>query len=301
MQAKQQIIDEIQKMKKEQNAVILAHVYQDPDIQDIADHIGDSLALSKKAIDIDASTIVFCGVKFMAETAHILNPAKKVLLPHLHAGCDLADMATIQQLKKQKEQHPNAAVVCYINSSAEIKAESDICCTSANAIKVVESINQEEVLFLPDKNLGSYVEEKTNKKIIPWNGYCYVHEDIQPKTIQSLKQKHPTAEVIVHPECNKTIRNLADCIGGTAKMATYVKQSHCKEFIVGTEDNFIHHLKKQNPAKIFHSVHTKCKSMRKISLADVKQALEQKKHMITLEEPIRLKALKTLENMMNIS
>ena len=301
MNTNQRLIDEIQLLKKQKNAVILSHVYQDSEIQDIADYVGDSLALSKKAIRTNAEIILFCGVKFMAETAHILNPEKTILLPHSNAGCDLADMATIEQLMNKKQEYPNAAVVCYINSSAKIKAESDICCTSANALKIVQSLKEEKIIFLPDRNLGEYVEEQTSKKIIRWNGYCYVHEDINPKAIESLKQKHPTSEVIVHPECNKKVRDLADCIGGTAKMSSYVKESDCNDFIVGTEDNFIHHLKKHNPNKTFHPVNTKCKGMRKITLEDVKESLEKQKINITLLEPIRLKAKKTLENMMNLS
>jgi quinolinate synthase len=301
MKLNAEMLNDIKSLKKEHNAIILAHVYQDAAIQSIADIVGDSLALSKEAMAADADIIVFCGVRFMAETAHILNPEKTILLPSLNAGCELADMATIEQLKKEKENHPNAAVVCYINSSAEIKAASDICCTSANAVEIVQSLPQKEILFLPDKNLGSYVAEFTNKQIKLWDGYCYVHENINPQTITSLKETYPSSKIIVHPECNPIVRALADCIGGTAKMAQYVKTSNDNEFIVGTEDNFIHHLQKHNPHKQFHPVLTRCIGMEKITINDVKEALEQQKHVITLPKSIRLKAYSTLENMMKVS
>ena len=299
--ANHSIIQDINRLKKEKNAVILAHVYQDGATQDIADFIGDSLALSKKAVDTDAELIVFCGVSFMAETAHILNPDKTVLLPKLEAGCGLADMATIEELQKQKEKYPNAAVVSYVNSSAEIKSISDVCCTSANAVDIVNNVDEKTVLFVPDKNLGSYVAEHTDKKIILWDGYCYVHENITPDLINDMKKKHPAAEVIVHPECTKQVRDIADFIGGTGHMANYVKESDTKEFIVGTEDNFAYRLRKDNPKKTFYEVKTTCVGMRKITLSDVKDALDKEQHKITIDEDVRKKAYKALENMMNMS
>ena len=299
--ANHSIIQDINQLKKEKNAVILAHVYQDGATQDIADFIGDSLALSKKAVDTDAELIVFCGVSFMAETAHILNPDKTVLLPKLEAGCGLADMATIEELQKQKEKYPNAAVVSYVNSSAEIKSISDVCCTSANAVDIVNNVDEKTVLFVPDKNLGFYVTEHTDKKIILWDGYCYVHENITPDLINDMKKKHPAAEVIVHPECTKQVRDIADFIGGTGHMANYVKESDTKEFIVGTEDNFAYRLRKDNPKKTFYEVKTTCVGMRKITLSDVKDALDKEQHKITIDEDVRKKAYKALENMMNMS
>ncbi len=295
------LLSEINRLKKEKNAIILAHVYQRGEIQDIADFIGDSLALSKRAMETHAETIVFCGVSFMAETAHILNPEKTVLLPCLDAGCGLADMATIEQLQKEKEKYPDAAVVSYVNSSAEIKALSDVCCTSANALDIVNAMNQDTILFIPDKNLGSYIAEKCDKKIVLWNGYCYVHENINPDTIKELKQQHPSAEIIVHPECPKSIRDLADFIGGTGHMARYAKESDSTEFIVGTEDNFSYRLKKDNPKKHFYPVNTSCEGMRKSSLSDVKNALQKEQHKITIDKEVREKAYKALETMMNLS
>jgi len=300
MNEKNTLIREIEKLKEEHNAIVLAHVYQDPDIQDIADFKGDSLGLSKKAVDTNADTIVFCGVLFMAETAHILNPEKTVLLPDRIAGCSLADMATVKQLREKKREHPNAAVVSYVNSTAEIKAESDICCTSANAVKIVNSLEEEEILFLPDKNLGSYVAEQTDKKIILWNGYCYVHENIKPETVKDLKVKHPAAEVIAHPECNPEIRALSDMIGSTSKMATYAAVSKSKEFIVATDDNFVYHVQKNNPSKLFYPVGTTCTDMRKITLKCLYNALKHQQYKITISEDICLNAKKALDAMMKI-
>ncbi len=297
----QALVKEIDQLKKEKNAILLAHVYQDGLIQDTADFTGDSLALSKKAVDTDADLIVFCGVSFMAETAHILNPEKKVLLPHLDAGCGLADMATVKKLKQQKKKYPDAAVVSYVNSSAEVKAESDICCTSSNAVDIVNSTKEDTVLFVPDKNLGSYIAEQTEKQIILWDGYCYVHQQIDPDHIKDLQKKHPNAEVIVHPECPKPVRDLADFIGGTGHMAQYAKKSETTEFIVGTEDNFVYRLQKDNPDKMFYPVNTHCEGMSNISLSDVHQALLKEQHEITIAKPIRQKAYKALTKMMNQS
>ena len=295
------IINRINRLKKTQDICILAHVYQNPEIQDIADYTGDSLALSKIAEKNESNIIVFCGVSFMAETAHILNPNKTVLLPKKTAGCDLADMASVDDLKKMEQQHPKAKIVCYINSTAEIKAASDICCTSANAVSIVESLDCDEVIFIPDKNLGSYVAEQSNKNIILSDGFCYVHENIQPETIKSLNQDHPNAEVIVHPECNKAVRDLADCVGGTARMTAYIKESSCEEFIVGTEDNFIHHLKKNCPDKSYYPVNTQCYGMRTITLPDVLTSIEQNKTKITIPASVRTKAYKTIQAMMKKS
>jgi len=301
MKEKQTIIEIINELKDEKNAVILAHVYQQPEIQDIADFKGDSLGLSKKAVNTDADIIVFCGVSFMAETAHILNPEKKVLIPEKNAGCNLADMATIIKLRDMKKNYPHAAVVSYVNSTSEIKAESDICCTSANAVTIVESLDEDEIIFLPDKNLGSYVAEQTDKNIILWDGYCYVHEQIKPETIKNLKKLHPNAEVIAHPECNPKIRKLSDMIGSTSRMATYTSESNKKEFIVATDDNFIHHVQTKNPGKTFYPVGTKCTGMREITLEKLYDSLAKEQYKIVLPEDIRQKAKKALDKMMKIS
>lgn len=292
--------EEIKELKKRENAVILAHVYQRGAVQDIADYVGDSLDLSKKAVNTQANVIVFCGVQFMAETAAIINPDKKVLLPDKKAGCGLADMATVEQIKKLKKKNPKAAVVSYVNSSAAVKAESDICCTSANAINVVNSLSANQILFVPDKNLGSYVAEHTNKDVILWDGYCYVHENITTNKLKSLKDKHPYAEIIVHPECPDAVRHIADFIGSTSQMSRYVLQSQQKEFIVGTEDNFVYRLKSDNPDKKFYPVNTLCEGMNEITLEKVKLALERMEYKVHISKEIRTKAKTALDKMLII-
>jgi len=292
--------DEINKLKKEKNAVILAHVYQRGEVQDIADYVGDSLDLSKKAVNTKAEIIVFCGVQFMVETAAILNPSKKVLLPDKNAECGLADMATVEKLVKLKKQKPNAAVVSYVNSSAAVKAESDICCTSANAVNVVNSLTNHQILFVPDRNLGSFVAEHTTKEVIRWDGYCYVHENITNDQLYLLKERHPAAVVVIHPECNASVRHQADFIGSTSQMSRYVVQSKLKEFIVGTEDNFACRLSKDNPDKKFYPVNTFCEGMNKITLEKVQLALERMNNEIYIPTGIRTKAKTALDKMLMI-
>ena len=291
-------IRKIEELRKERNAVILAHVYQIGDIQDIADFTGDSLELSRKAVDTDSDVIVFCGVRFMAETAAILNPDKIVLLPDMDAGCELADMAAVEILIKMMKQYPDAAVVSYVNSSAAIKAESDACCTSANAVEVVNSLDQNQILFVPDRNLGSHVAERTGKDIIRWDGYCYVHENIGLSTIEELKQLHPDAKLMVHPECTKSVRDIADYIGSTAQMLVYAAKSEHKKFIVGTEDGIIHTLQKENPDKEFYPVTTCCRGMKRIGLEKVTASLEKMRFKINVPKDIRAKAKRALERML---
>jgi len=291
----------IQELKKARNAIILAHVYQRDEVQDIADYVGDSLDLSRKAVGTQADIIVFCGVQFMAETAAILNPYKTILLPDKHAGCGLADMATDRQIIKLKKQNPGLAVVSYVNSSAGVKAVSDICCTSANAVNVVNSLSFNPVLFVPDRNLGSYVAEHTNKDIRLWDGYCYVHEQITSDMLKSLKEKHPFAEIIVHPECPASVRHIADFTGSTSQMSQYVKQSVQKEFIVGTEDNFVYRLKSDNPNKLFYPVNTLCEGMNTITLEKVKLAMERMEYKVHVPEKTREKAEIALDKMLTIS
>ncbi len=300
MKEKYEIIKQIKKLKKEKKAIILAHVYQIGDVQDIADYTGDSLGLSRKAASTDGDVIVFCGVKFMAETAHVLNPNKTVLLPDKNAGCGLADMVTVEELITWKKKYPNAAVVSYVNSSAAIKAESNICCTSANAINVVNSCPQDNILFLPDRNLGSYVAEHTDKNVVLWNGFCYVHEKIRPRQLRQLKKSHPTAEIIVHPECTPEVRKMANFIGSTSQMLQYVTQADQQEFIVGTEDNFIHQLQKKNPKKTFYPIESSCIGMSLINLEKIKLALEQSKYKIHLPKNIQSRAKKALDKMLMI-
>ena len=294
------LVEEIQKLKKERNAVILAHVYQRGEVQDVADFVGDSLDLSRMAVKVSSKVIIFCGVHFMAETAAILNPGKTILIPDKEAKCSLADTATVQNLKEFGKQHPEALKVSYINCTAAVKANSDICCTSANAVHVADSIPGKEILFIPDRNLGSFVAEKTKKDIYPWDGYCYVHEDISIERIHFLKTEHPCAEIIAHPECTKEIRCVANFVGSTAQMSRYVAQSPIKEFIVATEDNFSHKLNKYNPGKKFYLVDTICEGMNVITLEKIRDSLKHLEYKVRVPRRIRNKAKLSLDLMLSI-
>jgi quinolinate synthase len=246
------LFDEIEKLKKEKNAVFLAHYYQEPDIQDVADYIGDSLGLSQKAADTDAEVIVFAGVHFMAETAKILSPKKKVLLPDLKAGCSLSDSCPPHLFAKFKEKYPDHLVITYVNCSAELKALSDIVCTSANAVQIVESLPKDQkIIFGPDKNLGAYVAKKTGRDLVLWNGACMVHEIFSIQRINKLKERHPEAKFIAHPECEDVVLSMADYIGSTTGLLKYSINSDAKEFIVATESGIIHQMEKANPGKVF--------------------------------------------------
>jgi len=294
------LAESVKKLKEQRNAVILAHVYQRGKVQDIADYVGDSLDLSRRAVNTKAEVIVFCGVQFMAETAAILNPNKTVLLPDRNAGCGLADMATAERITRLKKQEPDLVVVSYVNSSAEVKAVSDICCTSANAVDVVNSLSEDNILFVPDRNLGAYVAENSNKNIRLWDGYCYVHEQITTDKLISLKKKYHKAEIIVHPECPTPIRHMADFTGSTSQMRRYVNQSAQKEFIVGTEDNFIYPLKTDNPDKKFYPVDTLCIGMGMITMEKVKLALEKMEPKIYVPETISKKAKIAHDKMLEV-
>jgi len=294
------LADRIQKLKEEKDAVILAHNYQIDEVQDIADFVGDSLQLSIEASKVRSSIIVFCGVNFMAETAKILNPDKMVLLPDSDAGCPMADMITADQLRELKEKHPNAAVICYVNSTAEVKALSDICCTSSNAIKVVESIpDGKDIIFIPDKYLGSYVQGKTGRKMIFWNGYCPTHIRINAKQIIELKKKHLDSEVIVHPENTPEVIEIADRVESTGGMLKYMKDSDNKSFIVGTEVGIIHRLKKENPDKEFIPAFARaiCPNMKLINLEKVLWSLEGEETKIEVPEAIAVKAKSAIDRM----
>lgn len=296
------IIDKINDLKIKRNVVILAHNYERGEIQDIADFTGDSLGLSQQAIEQEAETIVFCGVHFMAESAAILSPEKTVLLPEIHAGCPMASMVTADALRKEKKKYPDAAVVCYVNSTAEVKAESDICCTSANAVEVVNSLEEDEILFVPDKNLADYVSRFTTKKIIPWDGYCPTHNQILPEDIVKAKEEHPNAEVIAHPECRREVLNISDKVFSTTGMLNYAKESDTKEFIIATENGMLHRLRKENPGKSFHiaSEFAVCPEMKAINLHTLLQSLEFNQYHITVQDDIRARARDSLDRMMKI-
>ncbi|MAH01637.1 MAG: quinolinate synthase NadA [Candidatus Woesearchaeota archaeon] len=295
------LIEQVLKLKQQKNTVILVHNYQIPDMYKIADFIGDSLELSKQAAKTDADIILFCGVKFMAETAKILSPKKTVLLPTLEAGCSLADMATAEKLKEMKKKHPKAAVVSYVNTSAEVKALSDVCCTSMNAVKIVNSLPNEEIIFLPDKNLGRYVQSKTNKKIILWDGYCSIHHELNAKALTDLKKQNPNAKIIAHPECRTDILQAADHICGTGGMAKFAKLDNAKDFIVVTECGMTEKLREDAPDKNFHSFCNICPYMKTTTLPLVVNSLKNNQNEIKLPEEIIAKAKKALDRMLEFA
>ena len=296
------LTEKIQKLKKEKKAIILAHNYQRPEIQDVADYVGDSIELSRKAMEEkDAEIILFCAVDFMAESAAVLNPKKKVLLPCLGARCPMAQMLTVDEVKRAKKQYPNTPVVVYVNSSAQCKAECDVCCTSANAVEVVNSLSSDTVLFGPDKNLADYVREKTGKKIIPIpaTGFCPTHLLFQPEDVKVLKMQHPNAIAMAHPECSTEMRNAAEVIGSTSKMCRYAKESSAKEFIVGTEEGIMHRLRKENPTKKFYLSYEGaiCPNMKLTTLDRLYTALKEEKHVVAVPEAVAKKARASLEKM----
>jgi quinolinate synthase len=297
------LIEQIKKLKKDKNAVILAHIYQRPEIYKVADFIGDSYGLSKKATETNAEIIVFCGVDFMAESAYILNPEKTVLIPTKLAKCPMAAMVDVDGLRELKAKHPKAAVVSYVNTTADVKAESDICCTSANAVKVVNSLDENEVIFVPDSNLANYVMRHTDKKIIPWNGWCYVHKKFPPEGIIRAKAMHLNAKVLVHPECIPEVVDLADEVFSTTGMVNYVKQSPDKTFIIATEVGVVERLKLEFPEKVFFQAPPGgiCLQMKQTTLELVLDALEKEQFKVAVPEDIRVRAKKALDRMLNVA
>ena len=297
------IIEKIKDFRKKRNAIILAHNYQVGEVQDIADFTGDSLELSQRAAQTNAEVIVFCGVHFMAETASILCPDKKVLLPDIDAGCPMANMITVERLLEKKKEYPNAVVVCYVNSSADVKAESDVCCTSANAVKVVEKCaDNREVFFIPDQYLGHFVSTKTNKRMVFWPGFCPTHMRIQPLEIIKLKREYPSAKVVVHPECKPEVIALADEALSTSGILRFAQKTEARDIIVGTEVGIIHRLKKENPDKRFipASEQAICPNMKKITLEKVLWALEELAPEVKVPEAIRVKAKAAVDKMLEI-
>lgn len=296
---KKEIIEEINRLKEKRNAVIIAHNYQIPDVQDIADFVGDSLELSREAARLKQEVIVFCGVHFMAETAAILSPRKTVLMPDVHAGCPMADMITAGQLRQWKEEYPGKKVVCYVNTTAEVKAESDICCTSSNAIKVVDSIRGDTILFVPDKNLAAYVARFTNKKVIPWDGYCYVHHRFRVGDVKAKKALFPEAEVWVHPECRPEIIDLSDKVLSTGQMVKEAQKTDKKDVIIGTEEGIIHRLQKLAPEAQFIPLRELaiCANMKKISLPKVLRSLREMTFPIDVPDKIARGARGAIEKM----
>ena len=301
---KKEIIEKIQKLKKEKNAIVLAHCYQNVEVDEVADFVGDSLYLSQQAAKTDADIIVFAGVYFMAETAKILSPDKKVLLPRLEAGCQMADMINLQQIREFKSKHPNIPVVCYVNSTAEVKSESDICCTSANAVKVVKSMNVPKVLFVPDTYLGTYVgEQLKDVEVITYPGYCPTHLRIRPEDILEQKKVYPDAEVLVHPECHKEVVKLADFVGSTTGIMKRAKESSAKTFIIVTELGVVERLERDLPDKKFVLVSPKavCANMKWIHLEDILNSLEAEQHEIDVDPELAKRAYTPIEKMVSIN
>ena len=297
------LLEKIKNLKADRNAVILAHNYQPAEIQDLADFTGDSLGLSIKAAETDADVIVFCGVQFMAETAAILSPGKTVLLPDKFAGCPLADMITAEQLSELKQQHPDALVVCYVNSSAEVKAESDYCCTSANAVEVVESLPADrKIIFVPDQHLGRFAAEKTGRDLVLWPGYCHVHVVIAENDIKNARAKYPDAVVMAHPECTEPVKELSGQLLSTGQMLKFTDKNTAKRFIVATETGMLHPLKKQNPHAEFIAATDRaiCPNMKKITVEKIVWALEDMQYKITVPDEIRTKARKAIDRMVEI-
>ena len=302
MQVVSFIHDEILRLKKDQHAIILAHNYQTADVQDIADLTGDSLELSRAAATMDGDVIVFCGVDFMAETAAIISPEKTVLLPANDACCPMADMITADELKLVKSRHPEAAVVCYVNTTAEVKAESDICCTSSNAVKVVNSLQEDQIIFVPDRNLGLYTQRFTKKEILPWEGFCTVHDRITQDHVRKAHDLHPDAVILVHPECRPEVIDLADHVASTSGIIRYVCESPKKEFIIGTEIGILHRLRKECPTKQCYPLSPAaiCSNMKKTDLNKVRNALISMKPRITVPEEIAHRARCAIERMLAV-
>jgi len=294
---------EIQKLKTKGNAVILAHNYQLDEVQEVADYVGDSFYLSKIAASIEQDVIVFCGVQFMAETAKILSPQKVVLLPEQDAGCPLADMITAQGLRELKAKHPGVPVVCYVNSSAEVKAESDVCCTSANALRIVASLPEKKVIFVPDENLGDYVAKQLpHKELILWKGHCITHAKVKPDNVKLVREQYPNAQVLIHPECHPSVVALADFVGSTSEIIEYAKQSEAKTFVIGTEVGVVSYLKMQLPHKEFLLLHSGlvCPNMKKTRLESVYKALLNKQYEVQVPDNLASQARQTLERMLAV-
>lgn len=298
------IITEIKKLKEEKNAVILAHCYQNVEIDEVADYVGDSLYLSQMAAKTDADIIIFAGVYFMAQTAKILNPDKKVLLPRLESGCLMADMVNLQQVREFKAKHPDIPTVCYINSTAEVKTECDICCTSSNALKIVKSLNAEKVLFLPDTYLGKWVESQLEgTEVITYPGYCPTHLRIKPEDILEAKKKYPEAKVLAHPECHKEVVKLADYTGSTTGIMKYAVESDAKQFIISTEKGVVDRLQRDYPEKEFILIKENiiCPNMKWHTLDDIYNALKNEQHEIDVDKETAKKALKCIDRMLEVS
>lgn len=299
----QKIQKKIVELKEKQNAILLVHNYQRPEIQEIADYLGDSLGLARQAAETDAEKIIFCGVEFMAETAKILSPDKEVLLPEKDAGCPMANMVTAEEVLEMKKKHPNAQVVSYVNTTASVKAVSDVCCTSSNAVKVVQNLDADEIIFVPDKNLGSWVKRFVDKKMILWEGFCYVHHRITPEDIKKSKKEMPEAPVIVHPECRPQVADLADRVESTGGMVKFAEETEAERIIIGTESGILHRLKQENPHKSFFTAGPPriCVNMKKITPTSILDVLQSNKNKIEVPKEIAGPAKNALDAMLRYS
>ena len=295
--------ERILELKKSLNAVIVAHNYQRPEVQDIADFVGDSLELARKCTQIDTEVIVFCGVLFMAETAAVLNPQRTVLLSEADAGCPMADMIDAGQLREWKARYPRAAVVCYINSSAAVKAESDICCTSANAVTVVQSLPESEILFIPDQHLGHYISTRTDKRLILYPGFCPPHQRLTARHIKLGRETHPDATVLVHPECTAEVIAVADAALSTSQMLRYARESDIRAFLIGTEQGLLHRMRRDSPDKAFHLLTTGllCHDMKKTTLQSVVTVMEGRRNVVSVPEEVSTGAKLVIDRMLAVS
>lgn len=298
----QVLMERVQALKEKRNAVILAHNYQIDEVQDAADYVGDSFGLSRVAAETDADVIVFCGVHFMAEGASILAPEKTVLLPEILAGCPMADMVTAEALREKKKEYPNAKVVTYVNSSAAVKAESDICVTSSNALNVVNSLDTDEILFVPDMNLGSFIADRTDKRVVLWDGYCVTHHRVRADAVAAAREKHPDAVVVVHPECRPEVVSAADHAFSTGGILKFARETEYKKLIIGTEMGLIYRLQKENPDKEFYLLHQGlvCPNMKYTNLEKIATALETLEPKITVPDVVREPARRALERMLAV-
>ena len=298
------LIERIKKLKKEKNAIVLAHSYQNIEIDEVADFVGDSLYLSQKARETEADIIVFAGVYFMAQTAKIISPEKKVLLPNVNAGCLMADMINLHQMIDFKKQNPNIPVVCYINSTAEVKSECDICCTSSNAVEIVRSLESPRVLFVPDANLGKYVESQLKTvEVITYNGCCPVHDNVTEQNILAMREKYPNAKILIHPECRPSVSALGDYIGSTSGIIDYVKNSKDKQFVIVTEKGVADRLKRDYPEKEFILISNNmlCESMKLTTLEEILNSLENEVNEIVLDEEVRKRSANCIERLLKVS
>ena len=299
----EELVSKINALRKSRNAVILAHNYQRGEVQDVGDFVGDSLGLARTAAETDADVIVFCGVHFMAETAAILCPGKKVLMPDTHAGCPMADMVTPRELRETKARHPEAVVVTYVNSSADIKALSDLCCTSANAVEIVDTLEpDQEVIFVPDRNLGAYVAKELGRELILWQGYCPTHERILPEHVEAIRRERPEARFVAHPECRPAVVEMADAVASTTGILRYCRETDAREFIIGTELGLLHRLRKENPEKVFHlaSPISDCPNMKLTTLEKVLWSLEDLETEVTVPPDAAELARRPIERMLEV-